>query len=208
MQRSHRKRLRRTDRDTGYRSRGHASPDLHPDGAVRLGRSPWETLAGRPVTCLSLRQQLALHTGYESRDDLTSGTMANTPDFDRLLRDGATVTYLRMEWTVSRRDAGTLVLPSGQVVVGDPLTMGAGVDPLAVTVAPGRYPVVSFVLQDPPSRPRTHDVAYSAVLQLVVRDEPVVAWEPAAWRGDDPGGTGSVPAGHGRPTSATGSHRF
>jgi hypothetical protein len=111
--------------------------------------------------------------------------MADIPDLDSLLSDGATVNYLGEEYVVSRRDAGTLVLPSGQVVVKDPLTMRADVIPLAVTVAPGRYPVVSWDLQDPPSRPRTYDVAYCAALQLVVRDEPVVAWEPAVWRGGD-----------------------
>lgn len=109
--------------------------------------------------------------------------MIDMPDLDSLLRDGATVTYLHEEYTVSRRDAGTLVLPSGQVVVCDPLTIRADIDPLAVTVTPGRYPVVSVVLQDPASR---YAIAYSAALQLVVRDEPVVAWEPAVWRGDDP----------------------
>ncbi|MFF3404397.1 DUF4241 domain-containing protein [Streptomyces sp. NPDC002659] len=111
--------------------------------------------------------------------------MDDMPDLDSLLHDGATVTYLGEEYVVSRRDAGTLVLPSGQVVVKDPLTMRAEVIPLAVTAAPGRYPVVSWVLQTL-SRPRAYDVAYCAALQLVVRDEPVVAWEPAVWCGDDP----------------------
>ncbi|MFF3404606.1 DUF4241 domain-containing protein [Streptomyces sp. NPDC002659] len=107
-------------------------------------------------------------------------------DLDSLLRDGATVTYLGEEYAVSRRDADTLVMPSGQVVVKDPLSMRADVRPLAVTAAPGSYPVVSWILQDPPSCPSAYDVAHCAALQLVVRDEPVVAWQLAVWRGDRP----------------------
>ncbi|MGV9313612.1 DUF4241 domain-containing protein [Streptomyces sp. NPDC003691] len=114
--------------------------------------------------------------------------MADLPDLHGLLREGSTVTYLGEEYLVSRRDAGTLVLPSGQVVVKDPLTMRADAVPLAVTAVPGRYPVVSWALHDPPARPGVHSTAYCAALQLVVRDEAVVAWEPAVRRG---GGSGA-----------------
>jgi hypothetical protein len=111
--------------------------------------------------------------------------MTDLPDLVGMLHDGATVTYLDEQYTVSRRDAGTLVLPSGEVVACDPLTVRADVVPLAIRVSPGRYPVASWVLQRPPSRRSTYDVAFCAALQVVICDEPVAGWEPALWRGDD-----------------------
>jgi hypothetical protein len=110
--------------------------------------------------------------------------MTDLPGLLGSLHDGATVTYLGTDYTVARRDGGTLVLPSGQVVACDPLTVRADAVPLATSLPPGRYPVVSWILHDPVSRPRTYDVAYTAALQLLVRDGPVAAWEPAVWRGD------------------------
>lgn len=106
-----------------------------------------------------------------------------TPDFCVLLREGAQVSYLGTEYRVSCRDAGTLlVLPSGKLVVGDPLTLRPDVVPLGVSLDPGRYRVVYSALQDI-EEPRAHDVAYSAGLAVVLLDEPIVRWESACWEG-------------------------
>jgi len=101
--------------------------------------------------------------------------MTPLPDLSAFLRDGATVAYCDEQYVVSRREAGTLVLPSGRIVACDPLTMRPGLIPLPVTVEPGRYRVVNVVL----CGPVLWDIAWSAALQLVIRDEPVWSWEDA-----------------------------
>lgn len=94
---------------------------------------------------------------------------------DVLIRDGATVGYLGRVYEVRRVPVGTLCLPSGRVVVADPGTVGAD-EAVAVTVAPGRYPVVVVNLCDPGSM----DCAYTAGLHLMVGGGPVERWEPVA----------------------------
>ena len=106
------------------------------------------------------------------------------PDFDLIFREGGTfVDEIAGSAVIALTEVGKLDLPTGRVVAGDPMA-GVGEDSEAFTqeVAPGLYPVVVA---------RAHwaenegDVRVVAA-KLVVRDEPVAAWEPALVAGQDP----------------------
>ncbi|MFD3337232.1 DUF4241 domain-containing protein [Streptomyces sp. NPDC058700] len=83
-------------------------------------------------------------------------------------------------------ELGELGLPTGRLVACDPIVhLGdddARPDPFTVTVPPGRYPVQTAVVDV--EHPFPHRVIAAA--RLIIRDTPVVRWEPAAVPGQDP----------------------
>ncbi|OPF71577.1 hypothetical protein VT50_0233195 [Streptomyces antioxidans] len=90
------------------------------------------------------------------------------------------------ELTISVDSLGELWLPSGEVIVGDPIFLGDEDQlPYAERVPSGRYPVsVSKVtvqdLKYPDTSPYEDGVAAA---RLLVRDTPTFVWEPALLRG-------------------------
>jgi Protein of unknown function (DUF4241) len=117
-----------------------------------------------------------------------------SPDFEPMFRPGARYLVKRRdqgsgdEAVVEVRDAGPLHLATGRLVACQPRYLG-GVDPFqlafSVTVPPGRYPVtVSIARFDRLSLPAARPTRRGAAARLIVRDEPVARWEPAARSGD------------------------
>jgi hypothetical protein len=101
--------------------------------------------------------------------------------FEVLLQEGAAITYGNEPHSISRHDVGVLVMPTGSVWAGDPLTAAAyRTRPFTVSVDPGRYRVVA-VMADNTARGASWRLP--AALQLIVRDEAVVTWKPAQWSG-------------------------
>ncbi|MDA2813562.1 DUF4241 domain-containing protein [Nocardiopsis sp. RSe5-2] len=88
--------------------------------------------------------------------------------------------------TVSVETFGELWLPSGEVLVNDPVFVGdRELVPYTERVRPGRYPVsVSRItvqdLKYPDTSPYEDGIAAA---RLLIRDTPSVAWEPALLRG-------------------------
>lgn len=85
------------------------------------------------------------------------------------------------EMVVETCAAGTLRMPSGRLMVGDPSYVSEG-RPLTVSVAPGEYPVdvsIARFVEYP-------DHARTAALRLTVRREPVARWEMALFPDCDP----------------------
>ncbi|MFI9640519.1 DUF4241 domain-containing protein [Micromonospora sp. NPDC051925] len=109
---------------------------------------------------------------------------ADPTGFEALLQEGAAITYGDDPHTISRHDVGVLVMPTGSVWAGDPLTAATyRTRPFTVGVDPGRYRIVA-VMADNAARGPSWQVP--AALQLVVRDEAVATWEPAQWPGLKP----------------------
>ncbi|MFD3633480.1 DUF4241 domain-containing protein [Streptomyces sp. NPDC058664] len=83
-------------------------------------------------------------------------------------------------------DLGALTLPTGRLVACDPIVHLGNDDerpePFTVTVPPGSYPVQTVVTDV--EHPFPHRVIAAA--RLVIRDAPVVRWEPALVPGQDP----------------------
>jgi hypothetical protein len=104
------------------------------------------------------------------------------PDLGRLLTPGAAFPDGDAEYVMEPHPAGDVVLPTGQVAGCDPLTFPEP-EPFTVTVPPGTYPLRAWVavLQSDGLEWRR----YVAALQLVIRDEPAVRWEPAVVAGQD-----------------------
>lgn len=103
-------------------------------------------------------------------------------DLNRLLSPGATFPDDDAEYVLESHPAGDVVLPTGQVVGCDPLAF-PDPDPFTVTVEPGTYPLrawVAVLQADGAEWDRT-----VAALQLAIRDEPAVRWEPALVKGQD-----------------------
>jgi hypothetical protein len=84
---------------------------------------------------------------------------------------------------------GDVVLPTGRLVGCDPLVATGSVEPFTVTVAPGRYPLRSWVAVaqvdgvEVGRRP--------AALQLTIREGPVFRWEPALLPGQEAAALGA-----------------
>ena len=102
------------------------------------------------------------------------------PDLEAIFRHGA-----RFRWsglppvsTQAVESAGKLHLPSGRLVACDPFwgsSIPSQVRPFEVRVEPGSYPVsVAITCKNPPGPSRQ-----AAAVKLLIRDEPVMAWEPA-----------------------------
>jgi Protein of unknown function (DUF4241) len=134
------------------------------------------------------------------------------PDFEPMFRPGVRYRVKRRdsdpgkEAVVEVRDAGLLHLATGRLVACEPRYLG-GVDPFQLafnaTVPPGRYPVtVSIARFDRLPLPAARPTRLGAAARLIVRDEPVARWEPAARGGNDPadvraGRVGGLPASYG-----------
>lgn len=106
---------------------------------------------------------------------------ANPTGFEALLQEGAVIGYCGETHTIGHHDVGELIMPTGNVWAGDPLTARSDrIRPIAVSVDPGRYRVVAIMADNTVRGPRWQ---MPAALQLVVRDEAVASWEPAQWSG-------------------------
>ena len=127
--------------------------------------------------------------------------MAYTPDLSRLLTPGARYADEHDEYVIEPHPIGDVTFPTGQVVGCDPLTADDAV-PFTVGVTPGAYPLRAWVAVL--YRGGAEQQRRVAVLQLVVRDEPAVRWEPAVVERLHPGsdtraaGTGRLGRGHRR----------
>ncbi|OJF11899.1 hypothetical protein BG844_23690 [Couchioplanes caeruleus subsp. caeruleus] len=120
---------------------------------------------------------------------------------NRLLVEGARHVDDACDYRLTGVPLGDVTLPTGRVVACDPLVHPGETPPFTVTVPPGRYPLRAWVAVvhpaaalasgSPPSGSPTRDRASlardrpesdrrTAALHLAIRDEPVVAWEPAA----------------------------
>ncbi|SCE80499.1 DUF4241 domain-containing protein [Micromonospora mirobrigensis] len=109
--------------------------------------------------------------------------MPYLPELDRLLTPGPHSADDAGEYVIEAYPAGTVVLPTGQVVGCDPF-VGADSEPYTVTVAPGSYPARAWVASV--RRDGVETDRRVAALQLVIRDEPVAGWEPALVDDQDP----------------------
>jgi hypothetical protein len=106
---------------------------------------------------------------------------ANPTGFEALLQEGAAISYCGDPHTISRHDIGVLVMPTGNVWAGDPLTAASyRTRPFATAISPGHYRVVA-VMADNAARGPSWQMP--AAVQLVIRDEAVATWEPALWAG-------------------------
>ena len=106
------------------------------------------------------------------------------PDLNRLLTPGTKFPEEDAEYVMESHPAGDVVCPTGHVVGCDPLTLPEP-EPFTVDVVPGTYPLrawVAVLQKDGAEWQR-----YVAALQLVIRDEPAVRWEPALLTGQDLG---------------------
>jgi hypothetical protein len=79
-------------------------------------------------------------------------------------------------------DAGTVRMPSGQVIAAEPCFLHEDLKPFTVSVPPGDYRVELGLIrfEDDPEHVRV------TAAKLVVSAEPVVSWEPALEAGSDP----------------------
>lgn len=82
--------------------------------------------------------------------------------------------------TVRRTPAGTIRLPGGKLLVGDPTWFDSGSAPLAVTVPPGEYTVDVFRVAEPGAP----DTVMTAACRVTVTDAPVMSWHLALRDGD------------------------
>jgi Protein of unknown function (DUF4241) len=118
---------------------------------------------------------------------------AEPPDFGPMFRPGTRYRLPDPDRTVAVVEvlnAGLLHLPTGRVVACDPFWGSAVQDqvaPFTVTVPPGRYPVsVSAARTDSPHPDDPNPLLLGTAAKLTIREEPVVAWEPALPSGQDP----------------------
>lgn len=80
--------------------------------------------------------------------------------------------------TVKRSSAGTIRLPSGKLLVGDPYWFDAESKPLAEALPPGEYPVEVFGLTE------NGTALTTAACRVTVTDAPVTSWHLALRDGD------------------------
>jgi len=103
--------------------------------------------------------------------------VAYQPDFDRLLRQGSTyVDEKGVRYVIEAQPLDPVHLPTGQVVGCDPLVFDDS-GPFRVRVNPGTYPLRAWVAVL--YRDGVEEQRRTAALQLVIRDQPAVRWEPA-----------------------------
>ncbi|MDX8035811.1 DUF4241 domain-containing protein [Lentzea sp. BCCO 10_0856] len=107
-----------------------------------------------------------------------------------LAADGAEAAFVPgRRWRVSDREvvtevahAGTVRMPSGQVIAAEPSFLNEDLKPFTVSVPPGDYRVELGLIrfEDDPAHVRV------TAAKLVVSAEPVATWEPALEAGLDP----------------------
>ncbi|UOZ06952.1 DUF4241 domain-containing protein [Amycolatopsis sp. WQ 127309] len=108
-----------------------------------------------------------------------------TPGFDRIFAPGARHELSGGDIvTVRLRRQGSLWLPSGQVVAGEPFGFDAATRGFVQRVPPGQYPL-ELVIALFAARGHLPEHELVAAARLVIRDEPVVSWELAACPGQD-----------------------
>jgi hypothetical protein len=93
------------------------------------------------------------------------------------MTDGARYVDDQATYVIESHALGMALIPTGRVVGCDPLAFGDIEEPFNVEVDPGEYPVrawVAVLYEGDVEQQRR-----CAALQLVVRDEDVVRWEPA-----------------------------
>ncbi|WP_067502990.1 DUF4241 domain-containing protein [Actinoplanes sp. TFC3] len=83
----------------------------------------------------------------------------------------------RYHYRLTMVPAGEVTLPTGRVVACDPLVHTGSAPPFTVAVSPGRYRLRAWVAIATAGGLEIE--RRTAALQLVVRDEPAAAWEPA-----------------------------
>lgn len=103
----------------------------------------------------------------------------NYSDFSKAFQDGQQLKTELGDVTFSVHNAGELVLTSGHLVACDPLSLSE-IEPFAVNLTPGRYPVILSVARLHKSKERR--VAY-AMLRL--SDRPAVKWNLATLPDED-----------------------
>ena len=104
---------------------------------------------------------------------------------DVLFRPGARLALpADAEVTIDVVPAGELVLPTGYLAVHDPgwLEFTDDLLPFTAAVAPGRYPVHLAVLR----WPGRDGMGRTVGARVLIRDGPVVSWEPALCGEQDP----------------------
>ncbi len=84
------------------------------------------------------------------------------------------------------RGLGRLRMPTGRLIAVDPALIPFENEPFTVSVPPGEYQVtLAMGRWEPRSKPDSRS-GWVAAARLLVRDEPVVAWELALRAGQDP----------------------
>ncbi|MEV0704104.1 DUF4241 domain-containing protein [Saccharopolyspora sp. NPDC050389] len=108
-------------------------------------------------------------------------------DYDQLFVPGAAFPTSDGESRTVRLDSGWLSLPTGRVVAAEPGFLGLADEDCAFTqtVPPGKYPVGLAVVKYRDSEGAGVIDERVAAARLVIRDEPVVAWELAVVKGQD-----------------------
>ena len=117
--------------------------------------------------------------------------MSYFPDLDLLLNAGARYADEHAVYVIEQHPLDDVVLPTGQVVGCDPLVNADAALPFTVVVPAGRYPLRAWV-----AVLYQHGTEWQrrvAALQLAVRDDPVVRWEPALVAGQDVSALGEDP---------------
>ncbi len=103
----------------------------------------------------------------------------NYSDFSKAFQDGQQLKTELGDVTFSTHQVGELVLTSGNLVACDPLSLSE-IEPFAVNVTPGSYPVILSVARLHKSKERR--VAY-AMIRL--SDRPAVKWDLATLPDED-----------------------
>lgn len=114
--------------------------------------------------------------------------MAYAPDLDQMLNVAARYVDEHAEYAIQSHLVGQVTLPTGQVVGCDPLVYSGDAPPFTVAVPPGRYPLCAWVAVL--YRRGAEWQRRVAALQLIIRDEPAIRWQPALVEGQDPSALG------------------
>lgn len=109
--------------------------------------------------------------------------MSYFPDLDLLLNAGARYADEHAVYVIEQHPLDDVVLPTGQVVGCDPLVNADEALPFTVVVPAGRYPLRAWVAVLYQSG--TEWQRRVAGLQLAIRDDLAVRWEPALVAGQD-----------------------
>jgi hypothetical protein len=115
---------------------------------------------------------------------------------ERILTEGARHRDDNHDYLITMVPAGEVISPSGRISGCDPLCYAADAATFEARIPPGRYPLRAWIAVVHSGGPRScqaplHGLEFdrrTAALQLVVRDEPAVTWEPATLTGEGPGG--------------------
>lgn len=155
---------------------GWPEPTQPPENLAVPGVDGWAGLAGMtgPVTVRSGPETVPARFPWRPPRPMRPRLVAE------MVTDGARFrTEDRRVLTVQRISAGSIRLPSGRLVVADPVWLDADATPLAATVPPGEYPVDVFQVTENES-PET---AMTVAFRLTVTDAPITSWHLALLEG-------------------------